>query len=142
MARAACEQAAQERGRIEAKARLRVVDRITGRPRNPEIGDAIGDRARAWHRAALAAPRPNDDLVGVRAPRRGESKYILGPMLSVAVERDDRRGVARESKRHSLPQTGAFAPIGDVVDDRYVEAGQRGAGIVARTIVNDDHVPG
>lgn len=82
--------------------------------------------------------RADHDRLGL-APVRGEQRRdVLGPVLAVAVERDHRARAELERALHAAPQGRAFSEVHWMAQQLERQAGERGAGAVARTVVHHD----
>src|SRR5262245_22515786 len=72
---------AKQRSGIHPKTRLTVFDRLTGRPADPEIGEAVGKVAVEWDVAPVAQPHSYDDRVAMIRVSREQARQILRPVL-------------------------------------------------------------
>lgn len=69
---------------------------------------------------------------------RQQRGHVLGPVLAVAVERDDRRRAQRERALHAAPQARTFSEVHRIAQQLERQALERGRGAVGGAVVHHD----
>src|SRR5688500_9867314 len=82
-------QTPQQRGRVQTKPRLAILDAVTRRPRNPKTGSAVCVVALLRKRRAIGDTRTDNNTVGCFFRGRHDARNIFRKMLAVAVQRND-----------------------------------------------------
>jgi len=128
----------QQARRVDAKAGLGVGKAAPGRQPNPEVGKAVGAVAQRRHLLAQVQARADHDRLGPPTVHLEQRRDVLGPVLPVAIERDHRLRAELERALHAAPQAGALAQVYRVAQQLERQAFERGAGAVARAVVDHD----
>ena len=123
-------------------ARLVVGHALADGPREGRRAEGVRQAADGRHPREVAAA---DEQLG-SGPRgarrrigRDEARDLVGIVLAVGIERQDRRRAIRERAREPRSQRGALALVGDLADDLGPGRLRVGGGVVGRAVVDDDH---
>jgi hypothetical protein len=130
---------AEQRRGIGALPGLRVEHAMAGRPRDPEVGEAVGEASRRRHRPVASHARADRERPRVCRERAQQPRHVVDVVLAVAVHRDDHVGTGGKRGLHAVPQARRLAEVALVTDERHRHAGERRGRSVGRAVVDDDH---